>query len=157
MPATCTHPHQTCAGSNGSYMKISCSNCGAVLYQNYMTQIDKDLFKRKFGVVEERMAQDEEELAMEPLQACNLPTHPRHWEDHRSLVEILSSYVVQQESEKDSTAIPAPSTPPWNTAVGVVVPPGLHPDWWRHLNQVERNVLIRLAEGKLAGPIEEVS
>ena len=40
MPATCPHPHQTCAGSNVSYMKISCSNCGAVLYQNYMTQID---------------------------------------------------------------------------------------------------------------------
>ena len=149
MPATCHHPHQTCTDSNGSYMKISCSSCGAVLFQNYMTQFDKDLFKWKFGV--------EEELAMEPIQACNLPTHPRHWEDHRSLAEILSSYVEQKESKEDSTAVPAPSTPPWKEAVGVVVPPGLHPDWWPHLNQVERNILIRLAEGKLAGPIEEVS
>ena len=127
-------------------MKISCSSCGAVLFQNYLTQFDKDLFKWKFGV--------EEELAMEPIQACNLPTHPRHWEDHRSLAEILSSV---DPTQRISTAIPAPRTPPWNTAVGVIVPPGLHPDWWRHLNQVERNILIRLAEGRLAGPIEEVS
>ena len=32
------------------------------------------------------------------------------------------------------------------------MPPGVHPDCWIDLNQVERDVLIRQAEGKLAGP-----
>ena len=47
---------------------------------------------------------------------------------------------------------PAPVTPPNQIGVGGVVPPGVHPDCWTHLNQVERDVLIRQAEGKLAGP-----
>ena len=102
MPAKCTHPHQTCSGSNSSYVKISCSSCGAVLYQNYLAQIDKDLFRRKFRALEERMAygvKDEKDLAMELLEM--LKANPEmHWQDHRSLVEILSSYVERKESEE---------------------------------------------------------
>ena len=102
MPAKCTHPHQTCSGSNSNYVKISCSSCGAVLYQNYLAQIDKELFRRKFRALEERMTygvKDEKDLARELLEM--LKANPEmHWQDHRSLVEILAVYIERKESEE---------------------------------------------------------
>ena len=77
MPAKCIHPHQTCSGSNSSYVKISCSSCGAVLYQNYLTQfIDHLPDHIQEGLMQELVNRGHARLEDEPMES---PDQPRRY------------------------------------------------------------------------------